>query len=175
MPAGELLIALRQQVGALCDVAQSLGTDVESVKAHGALYGEVARGGDSCAVLLAVMAELCPPGTRFVLPAGAPAIARAEAAGVPVVREGFCDRAYRADGSLMPRHDPGSVYDDPVRAAAQALGLAQEGAVCASDGSTLSLQVDTLCLHGDSRNAVAMARAVRGALGHAGIDVVAPA
>lgn len=174
MPAGDLLTALRGQIGALCEVARSLDVDVQSVKAHGALYGEVARGLDSCAVLLEAMAELCDPGTWLVLPARSPAITRAAAAGVAVQREGFCDRAYRADGSLVPRGDAGSVYDDPARAATQALGLARDGTVRAADGRALSLEVDTLCLHGDSPNAVAMARAVRGALDEAGVDVAAP-
>jgi len=74
----------------------------------------------------------------------------------------------------MARQEPGSVYDEPVRAAAQALGLAERGTVAASDGTTLTLAVDTLCLHGDSPNALAMARAVRHALAAAGIAVAAP-
>ena len=88
--------------------------------------------------------------------------------------EGFCDRAYRPDGGLVDRADPGAVLDDPGAAAAQALGLAR-GAVVADDGSVLTLWVDTLCIHGDSPGAVAIATAVRRVLADVGIDVVAPA
>ena len=71
---------------------------------------------------------------------------------MPVRDEGFCDRAYNADGTLMDRALPGAVYDDPGLAATQALALAD--------------RVDTLCLHGDSPGALAMATAVRHALDH---------
>ena len=79
-----------------------------------------------------------------------------------------------ADGGLVARQQPGAVYRDPAQAAAQALGLAERGTVVAADGTTLTLAVDTLCLHGDSPNALAMAQAVRRALDAAGIAVAAP-
>ncbi len=171
---GELSASLTAQLAALIEIAHALGTTVSSVKPHGALYGEVARGGTSCDVLLGVMGELCDPGTALVLPSGAPAGLRAQEASWAVLQEGFCDRAYTADGALVARYEPGAVYDDPARAAAQARGLAEDGTVHAVDGAVLSLAVDTLCVHGDSPNAVPMARAVRAALEAAGVTVAAP-
>ena len=94
--------------------------------------------------------------------------------GVVACEEGFCDRAYRPDGGLVERGRAGALLDDPEEAAAQALSLAR-GAVAAVDGSVLTLWVDTLCIHGDSPGAVAMANAVRQAMARAGINVVAPA
>jgi UPF0271 protein len=94
--------------------------------------------------------------------------------GVAAVAEGFCDRAYRPDGGLVDRATPGAVLRDPAEAAGQALSLAR-GAVAASDGSILAQWVDTLCIHGDSPGAVAIATAVRRALAEAGIEVLAPA
>ena len=88
--------------------------------------------------------------------------------------EGFCDRAYRRDGGLVDRATPGAVLSDPGAAAAQALSLAR-GAVVADDGCVLTLWVDTLCIHGDSPGAVAIATAVRRVMADAGIEVVAPA
>ena len=73
----------------------------------------------------------------------------------------------------MPRQQSGSVYRDPAQAAAQALGLAGQGTAVAADGTTLTLAVDTICLHGDSPDALAMARAVRHRLATAGIAVAA--
>jgi UPF0271 protein len=174
MGADELRRSLQAQVDALRSVARSCGTRVESVKAHGALYGEVARGGDACAALLDVVASVCDPGTTLVLPAGAPARVAAGRVGVPVLDEGFCDRAYGPDAALVGRQHDGAVYDDPALAAAQALALATEGTVVAVDGTVLPVHVDTLCLHGDSPNALAMARAVRAALTGAGITIAAP-
>jgi UPF0271 protein len=94
--------------------------------------------------------------------------------GMTAREEGFCDRAYRRDGGLVARSEPGAVLADPAQAAAQALTLAR-GAVVAADGSVLTLWVDTLCIHGDSPGAVAIATAVRTAMAEVGIEVVAPA
>jgi UPF0271 protein len=174
MAPSDLASSLARQIGALMDVAASLGAEVCSVKPHGALYGEVGGNASSFVALARVLVALCDPGTSLVLPSGAPAVAWAGRAGIAVLEEGFADRAYTADGALMARQEPGSVYSEPARAAAQALGLAERGTVAASDGTTLTLAVDTLCLHGDSPNALAMARAVRDALAAAGIAVAAP-
>ncbi len=172
--ARALTASLTGQIGALVEVAAALGTTVRSVKAHGALYGEVARGSAAFGVLLGVVGELCGPDTPLVLPSGAPALALASERGFVVHQEGFADRAYTADGGLVARQLPGSVFDDPATAAAQALGLAERATATAEDGTELSLPVDTLCVHGDTPNAPALARAVRDALAAAGIAVAAP-
>jgi UPF0271 protein len=171
MTSDTLRQSLARQVGDLLAVTREQGVLLHSVKAHGALYAEVARGDEVCAALLAVVRDRCDPGTVMVLPAGAPAVPVLRHAGVRVMEEGFCDRAYTREGGLVSRQVAGSVYDDPSVAAAQALGLAGSDAVTADDGSTLHVRVDTLCLHGDSPNAVAMARAVRRALSEAGIEL----
>jgi UPF0271 protein len=155
-------------------VCASAGTEIASVKAHGALYEEVAKGGAIYLVVRDVMAAECPPETTLVLPSGCHAMAMVVRDCVATVEEGFCDRAYRPDGGLVDRATPGAVLADPAEAADQALSLAR-GAVCTSDGSILTLWVDTLCIHGDSPGAVAIATAVRRALAESGIEVLAPA
>jgi UPF0271 protein len=110
----------------------------------------------------------------LVLPSGCRALAMVLRDGLTAWEEGFCDRAYRSDGGLVARSEPGAVLVDPAAAAAQALTLAR-GAVVAADGSVLTLWVDTLCVHGDSPGAVAIATAVRTAMTEVGIEVVAPA
>ena len=170
----ELRDALRDQLRALAAVCASAGTQITSVKAHGALYEEVAKGGAIYLVLRDVVGAVCPPDTTLVLPSGCPAMAMVVRDGVAAVEEGFCDRAYRPDGGLVDRATPGAVLADPEEAAGQALSLAR-GAVCASDGSILTLWVDTLCIHGDSPGAVAIATAVRRVLTESGIEVLAPA
>lgn len=173
MERGELTASLDAQITALRRVAEEEGTWLTSLKAHGALYGEVAAGGDLCALLLEVMAARCAPEVALVLPSGAAATAQVQATGRLVVHEGFADRAYRADGGLVDRSVPGAVFDDPAVAAAQALRLV-EGAVTAIDGTELAAHIDTLCLHGDTPHAPALARAVRQALAGRGIAVGAP-
>jgi UPF0271 protein len=171
---GALSSALAEQIEALLEVADLLDVMVESIKPHGALYGEVGRDRATCDVLLGIMSDVCGPDVTLVLPAGAAAVSWAKDTGVKVLQEGFADRAYTSNGELMGRHLPGSVFGDPASAAAQALGLVMGGGVSTPDGVTLSLPVETLCLHGDSSHAAAMAGAVRRALDDAGVVVVAP-
>ena len=167
--------SLGEQLRALGRVCRAAGTAIESVKPHGALYEEVAKGG--------AIYETFRDAVRECLRRRAPPWCCRRAAGpwpwccATAWRrreEGFCDRAYRPDGGLVDRGEPGAVLHDPEEAAGQALSLAR-GAVAAGDGTILTLWVDTLCIHGDSPGAVAIATAVRRALAEAGIDVVAPA
>ncbi|MGP0031950.1 MAG: LamB/YcsF family protein [Acidimicrobiales bacterium] len=160
MAPDDLTSSLRAQIGACAAMARICGVPMISVKAHGSLYAEVGRGDPACAALLRALDGLCEPGTAVVLPAGAPALGAVRRAGYAALEEGFCDRAYGSDGGLVDRGVPGAVYDDPARAAHQALALAE--------------RVDTLCVHGDSPGALAMAVAVRAALTQAGVTVAAP-
>jgi UPF0271 protein len=95
----------------------------------------------------------------------------AEGEGLRFAAEAFADRVYEKDGTLRSRSLSGAVMTDPKRVAAQAVGIAREGMVLAADGTPVRLQADTLCLHGDTENAVVLARAVREALQAAGVSV----
>jgi UPF0271 protein len=166
--------SLRAQLCSLERVTGAAGTRLESVKPHGALYEEVAKGGAVYQTFRDAVREACGRRTWLVLPSGCRALALALRDDVPVSEEGFCDRAYRPDGGLVDRAEAGALVADAADAAAQALSLAR-GAVVAQDGSVLTLWVDTLCIHGDSPGAVELARAVRRTLADAEIDVAAPA
>lgn len=166
--------SLSAQLRDLDRVCRAAGTSVESVKPHGALYGEVAKGGAIYETFRDAVRGCFGDQVPLVLPSGCRALAMALRDGMTACEEGFCDRAYRSDGSLVDRHLDGAVLDDPEQAAAQALSLAR-GAVVACDGCVLTLWVDTLCTHGDSPGAAAIATAVRRALAGVGIDVRAPA
>jgi len=173
LAARDLEAALVEQLTALVVVTEACGTAVHTVKAHGALYGEVAKGETAYDVFVSSVDRSCGPGTVLVLEAGSPAVTTARRQGRTVLEEGFCDRAYRADGGLVDRSQPGAVYADGATAAAQALDLVCRGTVQPRGGPPLALPVDTLCLHGDSPGALAMAAAVRRALEGAGVQVVA--
>ena len=170
----ELSRSLCDQLRVLTGVCDAAGTAIESVKAHGALYEEVAKGGAIYETLRDAVRATCGAGTALVLPSGCRATAMCLSDDLVVCEEGFCDRAYRPDGGLVDRATPGAVLDDPEAAAAQALSLAR-GAVVAADGSVLTLWVDTLCINGDTRSAVAIATAVRRVMDEAGFEVTAPA
>jgi UPF0271 protein len=169
----ELRESLSAQLRALERICRSLHTTVTSVKAHGALYEEVGKGGAVYETFRDAVRDGLGAEVALVLPSGCRALAMVLRDGMTAWEEGFCDRAYRRDGGLVARSEPGAVLTDPA-AAAQALTLAR-GAVVAADGSVLTLWVDTLCVHGDSPGAVAIATAVRTAMAEVGIEVIAPA
>jgi UPF0271 protein len=171
---GELGRSVRDQLRALTGVCEAAGTNIESVKAHGALYEEVAKGGAVYETLRDAVRAICGGGTALVLPSGCRAMAMCLRDDLVACEEGFCDRNYRPDGGLVDRATSGAVLDEPEAAAAQALSLAR-GAVVSADGSLLTLWVDTLCIHGDTPAAVAIATAVRRVMEEAGFEVTAPA
>jgi UPF0271 protein len=104
---------------------------------------------------------------------GSQLIVAGERAGLRVASEAFPDRGYSADGSLMPRSAGGAVITSPEQVAARAVAMAA-GTVTTTDGLVVRVKADTLCIHGDTPGAAAMARAVRDALTAAGITVAAP-
>jgi 5-oxoprolinase (ATP-hydrolysing) subunit A len=170
----ELGASLARQLRALDRICRAAGTAVQSVKAHGALYEEVAKGGAVYETFRDAARANVGEDAALVLPSACRALAMVLRDGLTAWEEGFCDRAYRPDGGLVDRAEAGAVLSDTGAAAAQALSLAR-GAVVAHDGSVLTLWVDTLCIHGDSPAAVAIATAVRTALADVGIQVIAPA
>lgn len=168
--------SLRVEVAAQLAALEAAGAGIRYVKPHGALYHAA---GARPAVARAVTAAVADLATRRgravpVLGLGDALADAAAAAGLPFVREAFLDRGYLPDGTLVPRTDPGALLDDPQRVAERAVLLAREGVVDTVDGSRIEARAASLCVHGDSPSAVAMARAVRAALDAAGVEVRAP-
>ena len=95
----------------------------------------------------------------------------AKSLGCAVAHEIFADRAYEDDATLVDRRKPGAVIHDPARAAARMVEMVQEGAIIAESGRRIPTRIDTICLHGDTPEAVEIARAVRAALEGAGVEV----
>ncbi|CAN3700931.1 5-oxoprolinase subunit A [Microbacterium sp. MM2322] len=167
---------LRSSIAAQLDALAAAGADLRYVKPHGALYHAVIDDASQAAAVVAAVADLSARLGRALPVLGLPgAVAEAAAAaGLPFVREAFLDRGYTAHGQLVPRGEPGALVDDPARVAERALRLVREGEVVAVDGARVAVDAASLCLHGDTPSAVAMAQAVRGALDAAGIEVRAP-
>jgi len=173
LPADALRADLRAQIIALQSIAEEAGARVTHVKAHGALYNQGERDERIATIVATTVAGIDPALALVATPGSAMAHA-AGRAGVPLVREGFIDRAYEPDGTLRSRSLPGALLLDPEHAAAQALGFVEAGGVRATDGSFLALGVDTLCIPGSSPGAAEIAQAVRAAFDRAGIAVRAP-
>ncbi len=161
------------QAGALRAFVESRGGRLWHVKPHGALYNQAVKN-ESLARAIARGVRRLGGGVTLVGLATSPLFrAAARIEGVPFAGEAFVDRAYEADGSLAKRGTPGALLESGEAAARQAVSIARDGKVTARDGSTVSVTAETLCLHGDNRNAIEIARAVRQALEAAGVKVQA--
>ena len=170
----ELSEEVARQIRALQRVDPDL--KLSHVKAHGALYNQAERDASVANAIVAGVKKVFPTRSDVALyaPPGSAMLDAARTAGLRVVREGFVDRAYEADGTLRSRKLAGAVHTDPQVAAKQAMSFVRDGGVRAHDGSFLELEVDTLCLHGDTPGAPAIAAAVRASLNAAGVNVRAP-
>lgn len=166
----ELTADVVYQIGALQGLAAAAGTRVRYVKPHGALYntiaGDAAQADAVIAGIRAIDDSLC-----LMALAGAPILERARAAGLQVVAEAFADRAYTPSGALVSRREPGAVLHDPDEVASRMLRLSSEGVIEAADGSDLRIEAQSICVHGDSPAAVAMARRIRERLTDAGVAI----
>lgn len=161
-----LAAQLRAQISTLTTAAEEAGGRVRYLKPHGALYNRIVHDASRAGVVADVAASA---GLPLMGMPGSAAERAAAAAGVPFLAEGFADRAYRGDGSLVPRSEPGAVLHDPELIAARAVRLALEGVVQTIDGHDIALHVRSLCVHGDTPGAVAIALAVRAALLDSGV------
>jgi UPF0271 protein len=157
-------------VGQVERLAAIAGEPPRHVKLHGGLYHQVAHEEPlALGVAAAIAARF--PGTILVAPAGSLLVAAGRRLGLAVAEEAFIDRAYAADATLVPRSQPGAVITEPHAAAERAVRLVREGSVESVDGGVVRLHADTLCIHGDGPDPAGLARAVREALGRAGIGV----
>jgi UPF0271 protein len=151
------------QIAALDGFASVAGTRVRYVKPHGALYNTIVTHEQQAAAVVeavrlydAALPVLGLPGSVF--------LAEAERAGLTTVREGFADRAYTPEGHLVSRALPGSVLHDIDEVVERSVRMATTGTVVAVDGSEVTVAPRSLCVHGDTPGAVAIARQVRAAL-----------
>jgi UPF0271 protein len=158
------------QIGALDAFCRASGVELKHVKPHGALYNQAACDG-KLAEAIARAVKDAGEGIVLVGLAGAGFASAARSVGVRFAAEAFADRAYLKDGSLMPRSREGAVIHDAQLAARRAAQMVIRGTVAADDGSELQLRPDTICLHGDTKEAVDMAAAVRRALEDAGVRI----
>lgn len=170
MSADEIEDSVVYQVAALQGFVRSRGGKLTHVKPHGALYHAGAEFPD---VARAIAEAVRRVGTDIVLvgAAGSMLIGAGRDAGLPVAEEAFADRRYRADGTLVPRGEPGALVTDPDEAAEQAVGLARDGVVVAEDSSRIPVRADTICLHGDTPGAAEIARRIHERFRVAGIRI----
>jgi UPF0271 protein len=158
------------QLGALDAFAQVAGTGVAYVKPHGALYHACTTHPGHAEAVIAAAHEYDPSMAVLGAP-GSALLAVADALGMEPVPEAFADRAYRADGTLVPRTEPGAVVVDPAAVASRAVAIAIERKVTAVDGTLVEVEARSICIHGDTPGALELARAVRAALELASVGI----
>jgi len=158
------------QLGALMGLAAAVGGRVAYVKPHGALYNTIARDERRSKDVVAAIRAIDPSLVLLGL-AGGVALDVAERAGLAIAAEAFADRAYRPDGQLVSRTEPGSVLHDPAEVAERMVRLAADGVIRAIDGTDVPVVAQSICVHGDSPGSVAMAAETKRMLQAAGITI----
>ena len=158
------------QIGALAAFAARSGVRLQHVKPHGALYTMAERDPLLAAAIARAVREVDADLILMGLSGGA-LVEAGRMLGLCVAHEVFADRAYIADGTLAPRGSPGAVLHDPDEVAARIVRLVREEKIAATDGSDLTLEADTVCLHGDAPGAALLASVVRRTLEEEGVAV----
>lgn len=170
VPDEQLTADVIYQIGALQGLARSAGTRVSYVKPHGALYNTIA--GDSRQAVAVIQAILrIDPQLKLVCLANSRLLDWAREAGLSCVSEAFADRAYTAEGTLVPRSRAGAVLHDAELIARRMLRLVQEGVIESEGGQLIHLEADSICVHGDSAGAVTIAHTLKKHLQQADITI----
>ncbi|MDF2093058.1 LamB/YcsF family protein [Knoellia sp. 3-2P3] len=166
----ELTAEVVYQIGALQGMCVAAGTTVRYVKPHGALYNAVVHHESQAAAVVEAVRRYDPTLAVLGLP-GSVLLDLAREAGLRTVAEAFADRGYTPEGTLVPRTQPGALLHAPQEIAQRTVRLVTEGKVTAVDGTDIELSADSVCVHGDTPGAVAIATAVREALTAAGVEI----
>ena len=170
LPPQQIEDIVVSQIEALAAIAAAEGVRLQHVKPHGALFNVAVRDRSVADAIARATALVDPALILFGLPASE-LIAAGKAAGLRTACEAFADRAYRPDGTLVPRTQPGALIDDAAQVLTRVAAIALERAVIAIDGTRVPITLDTICVHGDTPGAAGLAARIRAALAASGIDV----
>ena len=158
------------QIGALDGFARVAGSRVRYVKPHGALYNRTVHDEQQAAAVVAALVAYDPALPLLGLP-GSELLRHAEQAGLHTVTEAFADRGYTAQATLVPRSQPSALLHDPAEVAQRMVHMLITGRLQSVDGTEVAVSARSICVHGDSPGAVAMAVAVRKAMAEAGVEI----
>jgi UPF0271 protein len=168
--AEDLVADVVYQIGALQAIVHASGSAVSYVKPHGALYNTIVTNREQAAAVVEAV-RLVDSTLPVLGMAGSAFFDEAARNGLRTVAEAFADRAYRPDGQLVSRREPGAVLHDPAAIAERVAAMVTSGRVTAIDGAQIAVSVESVCVHGDSPGAVQIATAVRDQLKAAGTDI----
>lgn len=166
----EIAFHVAYQIRGLRDVCGAEGAKLAYVKPHGALYNRCAHDAEAAAAVVRAIREVESSLTLLGL-AGSSMAHAAERGKVAFASEAFVDRAYKADGTLVPRSEPGAVIHDVKNAVQRAVMLVKGKTITADDQTELRITAQSLCVHGDNPDAAAMLRALRARLKDSGVTI----
>lgn len=156
------------QIGALKALAESQGSELQHVKTHGA-FGNIAAENSEWAKAVAEAIYQVDKDLIMVVMPGMCTENAAIKQGLQVIREIYADRAYAENGNLLSRKLPGAVLHDPVIASQRILNMLEKSSIITENGTSIPVEIESICVHGDTFGAVEMARAVRGLLEEQGV------
>ncbi|MBK8503198.1 MAG: LamB/YcsF family protein [Saprospiraceae bacterium] len=160
----ELRTCIKYQVSALIGMAKSVGVEVSYVKPHGALYNKMADDEITSRIVICAILEL-DTNLGIMGLSASKTQSVAEELGVNFIAEAFADRRYDNHGRLVSRQDPRSIIHDPVQAAAQVFSIIRKNEVKSIEGNKVKLRAESICIHGDHKNAVAILKEIRKEMG----------
>jgi len=170
MTPREVFDIVAYQIGAIKAMCDAAGGTLNHVKPHGALYNQAARNRELAAAIAAAVKAIDPSMVLFGL-SGSSLISEGRRAGLKTASEVFGDRTYQPDGSLTPRTQPNALITDTNETVEQVLRFVSDGTAVAVNGETITVDADTICLHGDGEHAVEFARAIYNSLKENGVTV----
>src|SRR2546425_396494 len=172
LPVETIAQSVFEQVRALAEIATACGARLAHVKPHGALYNQAVRNRELAEAIAEGVARWRKDVVLVGL-AGSPMLDVFRNAGFAVAAEAFADRRYEPDGTLRSRKFENALIHDPAEAGRQALRIAERGVVVARDGSEVAVEAQTICIHGDTPGAPAIAATIAQTLREAGVKVCA--
>ncbi|MFT2011126.1 LamB/YcsF family protein [Pontibacter sp. 13R65] len=161
------------QIGALLAFTKAAGGVLHHVKPHGALYNMAATSSSLSEAIAEAVYKIHPEAILYGL-AGSQLIEAGQKIGLKTASEVFADRTYQQDGTLSPRSSPGALIESEEQAVQQVLRMIKEGKVLSQQGQDVSIQADTVCIHGDGPHALSFARHIKSVLQQEGITIKAP-
>jgi len=173
MEPGELAAQITSQLVAFKRIADAQDATIAHMKLHGALANMAAEDADIATTCFIATKDVLGPVSILAIDNSAQVTA-AEALGLPFIREAYADRAYMADGLLAPRTEPGAVLMDPEKVVAQCVRLATRGEIIALDGTVIATKTQSICIHGDTPDAVMLAHKVAEELKKSGVVITSP-
>jgi 5-oxoprolinase (ATP-hydrolysing) subunit A len=170
MAAREIFDIVLYQVAAVKGICEAFGGKLHHVKPHGALYNQAAKDAETARAIAEAVKKIDAELIFYGL-AGSNLISEAERIGLKTASEVFADRTYSEDGNLTPRSEPNALVEDEETAIKQVLQMIETQTVMATNGATVSLRAETVCIHGDGAHALRFAQTINAKLRESGVEI----